>query len=255
MKLSVLIPSIRPHLLQGLYNSIGKAFSGEFEAIIISPFDLPESLKNVDNVKWIQSWQSPIAAQQHGLVESTGEYISWASDDGVYLPGSLDVAFKSLEGKDYKTVVMGKYREGDANTDAMVKDDYYILSNHAGSMAQFIPMNFYMLNVGVLSRKLLIELGGWDAATFQVCPYAYTDLAIRLQKYNCPFIIQQEEMFKCSHMPDCTGDHAPIHLGQIYFDEPMFKEIYNHPYWSKRMAIDLNNWQKAPARWERRFGK
>ncbi len=112
-----------------------------------------------------------------------------------------------------------------------------------------------MLNCGLVSRKITLELGGWDAATFQVCPYAYHDFSIRLQKYGCKFIIQPEVMFKCSHMPDCTGDHGPIHMGQIYFDEPMFKEIYNHPYYSKRLAIDVDNWKKAPAKWERRFGK
>lgn len=254
-KLSVLVPSIRPHNLKKLYDSIKEACSQTFEMIVVSPFELPESLKTEDNVRLIQDWGSPIRAQQLGLVNSTGEYVSWCADDGICLPGSYDKAFELLEGKDYKTVIMGKYREGDGNTDEMVKDHYYYLNNHSGSVCQFMPDNTLMLNCGIVSRQILFELGGWDAKTFQVCPYAYHDLAIRLQKYGCEFIIQQEEMFKCSHMPDCTGDHGPIHMAQIYFDEPMFKEIYNHPYWSKRIAIDIDNWKQAPTKWERRFGK
>lgn len=254
LKLSVLVPSIRPHNLLVLYDSIKKSFSGTWEMIVASPFDLPENCK-FDNVKLITTWRSPISAQQEAFVNSIGEYVSWAADDGQYFPNSLDKSFELLEGKDYKTVIMGKYREGDGNTDDMVKDDYYYLDNHAGSMAQFIPEKTLMLNCGIVSREILMELGGWDAKTFQVCPYAYHDLSIRLQKYGCKFIIQQEVMFKCSHMPNCMGDHEPIHIGQIYFDEPMFKEIYNHPYWSKRIAIDINNWKLSPERWERRFGK
>ncbi len=255
MKLSVICPSIRPHNLKVLYDSIGQAFSGEYEFIVIGPFDLPDTLKDIPNVKWIQDWGSPVRAQQIGLVNSIGEYITWVADDGILLSKSIDKSFELLEGKDYKTVIMGKYREGDGDTDPMVRDEYYVLNNHAGSIVQFMPENTLMLNCGVVSKQILLELGGWDAKTFQVCPYAYHDLAIRLQKYGCPFIIQQEEMFKCSHMPDHQGDHSSIHIAQLYFDEPVFKEIYNHPYFSKRIAISIDNWKEAQPRWERRFGR
>lgn len=254
-KLSVLVPSIRPKNLKNLYDSIKTAFSGEFEMLVASPYELPEELIGVSEIRLIKTWRSPIAAQQEALIVSSGDYITWAADDGKFLPNSLNVAFNLLEGKDYKTVIMGKYREGEGDTDDMVKDDYYYLNNHSGSMARFIPENTLMLNCGVVSRKVLVELGGWDAKAFQVCPYAYHDMAIRLQKYGCEFIIQKEVMFKCSHMPELQGDHAPIHVGQIYFDEPLFKEMYNHPYWSKRLAIDINSWQKSEIRWNRRFGK
>lgn len=254
MKLSVIVPSIRPQNLQKLYDSIGKAFSGTWEMIVVGPYDLPDSLKGTENIQYIQDWGSPIRAQQMGLMESAGEYISWCADDGVCFPGSYDEAFRLLEDEDYKTVIMGKYQEGDRKDDHMEKNDYYILNNHFASNCSFIPDNCYMLNCGVISRKILFELGGWDAEKFQVCPMAYNDLAIRLQKYGCKFIVQESIMFECSHMPGYEGDHKPIHDGQVLYDEPMFKEIYNHPYWSKRMAIDINNWAKAPVRWKRRFG-
>lgn len=253
MKLSVLIPSIRPQNLQRLYDSIKSSFSGEFEAIVIGPYGLPDSLKDVANVKFIESWQSPLAAQQHGLTQATGEYISWAADDGWYLPNSLDIAFELVKDKDYKAVVMGKYQEGDRVNDHMEKDDYYILNNHDGSKCMFLPEHTYMLNCGILSRQILLELGGWDAKNFWTCPPGYNDLAIRLQKYGCEFIIQQPLMFACTHLPGLMGDHAPIHNVQTLRDEPMFKEIWNHPYFSKRLAINIDNWKQAPEIWENRF--
>lgn len=253
VKLSVLVPSIRPLNLRRLYDSIGTAFSGQWEMIVASPYPLPEDCQ-FDNVKLITTWRAPLAAQQEALTISTGEYISWCADDGWCLPGSYDEAFKLLEGEDYKTVVMGKYQEGDRVSDQMEKDEYYILNNHDGSRAMFLPDNTYMLNCGILSRQILMELGGWDSATFWACPIGYNDLAIRLQKYGCKFIINQSLMFACTHMPGETGDHGPLHRIQVYRDEPMYREIYNHPFFSKRLAIDVNNWRKSPERFESRFG-
>ncbi len=253
-KLSVLVPSIRPQNLLRLYDSILSACSYDFEMVVASPFPLPDDMK-FDNVKLVHTMRAPLAAQQEALTHASGEYISWASDDGYYLPGSIDISFRLLEGKDYKTVIMGKYQEGERKNDHMEKDDYYILNNHHGSQAYFLPENMFMLNCGIISRQILLELGGWDSKNFWVCPIGYNDLAIRLQKYGCKFIIQQEMMFECSHMPGETGDHGPIHRIQVFRDEPMYKEIYNHPYFSKRLAINIDNWKESPAVFENRFGR
>ncbi len=129
------------------------------------------------------------------------------------------------------------------------------LLGHAQSTCFFIPEGTKMLNCGVLSRQILMELGAWDAGTFHTCPQGYSDLAIRLQKYGCEFIIQNEMMFECTHEPGTMGTHAPIHNSQTQRDEPLFKEIYSHPYFSKRLAIRLDNWKKAPVKWKERFGE
>lgn len=251
MKLSVLVPSIRTENLKRLYDSVGSAFSGTFEFIVISPYDLPSEL-NQDNVKLIKSWRSPIACQQQGLMQSQGEYITWAADDGVYLPGSLDESFKILDGEDYKTVVMGKYLEGDTPVN-MESNWYYTLCNH-DSMKSLpgIPEDSLMLNCGLVSKQLLFELGGWDCFRFQVCPMAYNDFAIRAQKFGAKFIIQSMLMFKCSHEPGMMGTHGPIHVAQTNHDEPVFRGLYGIIY--DRNVIDINNWENTPEKWGIRFG-
>lgn len=254
VKLSVLVPSIRPNNLQKLYDSVSGSTSYSFEFIVVGPYGLPDSLKNIGNVRFIEDWGPPLRAQQIGFFNSKGEYITWAADDGWYLPNSIDVSFNLLKDKDYKTVIMGKYQEGDKKDTHMEEDDYYILNNHHQSNLFFMPEKCWMLNCGIISRQILIELGGWDAGTFHTCPQGYNDLSIRLQKYGCEFIIQNEMMFECTHLPGYTGDHGPIHEVQTLRDEPMFREIYSHPYFSKRLTIDINNWKKAPERWEARFG-
>lgn len=254
VKLSVLVPSIRPNNLQKLYDSIKTAFSGEFEMIVIGPYGLPDSLKSVPNVTFIEDWGPPLRAQQIGLIAAKGEYISWCADDGVCLPDSYDEAFRLLEGQDYKTVIMGKYQEGEKKDDHMEGNDYYVLTNHVQSTCFFIPEGTLMLNCGLISKKILLELGGWDAGAFHTCPPGYNDLAVRLQNYGCKFIIQTSMMFECSHLPGNMGDHGPIDSVQRMRDEPMFKEIWSHPYFSKRLAINIDNWKKAPSKWVARFG-
>lgn len=252
MKLSVLVPGIRVNNWGRLYDSIGEACKNhQWEMIIITPFDLPEELASRKNVGYIRSWRSPIACQQKGLCHATGEYIAWCADDGTCLPNSFDKALSLVREKDYKHVICGKYLEGDEPT-LMVTNWYYRLYNHDGCRLPGVPQDATMLNCGIITRQLLIELGGWDAERFEVCPYAYNDLAIRALLYGASFEIMDDVMFKCSHLPGHEGDHGPIHDAQTDHDEPIFKGLYQRP--NDRIKIELNNWENTPERWERRFG-
>lgn len=253
--LSVLVPGIRTANWLKLYKSVASAWSNEFEIIFVGPYPLPPEFEGIANVKYIEDWGNPMRCQQIALLAATGDYVTWAADDGVFLPGSLDIALNKLDGKDYKALVMGKYLEGSGATDPMKSNDYYNLKKHAASRLKELPYEvIWMLNVGLVSRELLIEVGGWDCM-FEVCPMAYNDLAIRLQNYKCEFIIQDEIMFTCSHLPGHEGDHGPIHDAQVLFDEPKFEKLYNLPYAEKRINIKLDTWTESDKKWLRRFGK
>ena len=250
MRLSILVPGIRVQNWTRLYNSIDDSFSGEWEMIFIGPYELPTSLAVMDNVKYIEDWGTPIKCQQRGLVAAKGEYITWAADDGVFTKNSLDKGFELLKEENYKTVITGKYIEGTPFDDHMENEKYYILSNHDDT--EYVPKGYYMLNVGLVSRELLYEIGGWDCR-FEVCPMAYNDLAIRLQNLGCKFILQPEIMFRCSHLPLCQGDHGPIHHAQTDHDIPVMKELYKSLNPKERMVIGLDNWMNCDEVWKRRF--
>lgn len=251
MNLSVICPGIRTQNWSRLYESINNDFTGTWEIIFVGPYELPEELKCCRNIKYIQDWGSPIRCQQMGLLKAEGDYITWAADDGYFLKGALNIAFSKLEPN---ALVMGKYYEGNNNGDFPMQDNsYYILSNHDATKIKYVPKNYYMLNVGVVPRDILLKLGGWDCQ-FEVCPMAYNDLAIRLQRYGIKFIIQNEMMFTCSHLPGHEGDHGPIHDAQTQHDEQLFREIYSYSASTGRIEIKLNNWEKSPNRWLRRFG-
>jgi hypothetical protein len=256
MTLTVLCPGIRTANWERLYNSIIDAYKGSWEIIFIGPYGLPDTLKNtrLKNVRLINDWGTPMRCQQRGLTEATGEYITWAADDGVFLPESLTVAMNKVKGKDYKTIVMGKYTEGTGDKSAMTNNHYYYLNNHDACNLPFVPKESLMLNVGIVSRQLLNELGGWDCQ-FEVCPMAYNDFAIRAKRYGAEIIIQDELMFKCSHLPGHDGDHGPIHDGQIWNDQPLFTLIYADKKAEQRIIIPLNNWKDSPSKWQRRLGE
>jgi len=194
------------------------------------------------NMRYIKSFRSPIACQQIGLVEAKGEYITWAADDGHYVPGALDESFKLLEGKDYKTIILGKYIEGDFAVENKLQCNGYYRQKYHKDYAWLpgIPKEAYILN-------------WWDAENFEVCPMAYHDFSIRTQKYGCKVVVQDQIMFECGHMPGHVGDHGPIHEAQINRDHPTYFKMYIPK--SDRVMIDVNNWQKSQEYWKERFGE
>ena len=256
MDLSVLVPGIRTHNWEALYNSIPISTERSWEMIFVGPSPPSPELSDKDNVQFIQDYGTPIRCQQIGLIHAQGVWITWAADDGYFLESALDVGFDTLDehGRNENIVVMGKYFEGEGNETTMSNNDYYLLNHHEATRSSFIPDSFLGLNVGLVSKSTLYKLGGWDCQ-FEVCPMAHADTAFRLQQYGTNFIPQDRIMFKCGHMPGITGDHGPVHYAQILHDEPLYKSIYGSEACLNRKFIDINNWKNCPSKWERRFGR
>ena len=223
MKLSILVPGIRPQNWRRLYESIN--VHDHWEIIFVGPTPPPEDLK-ASNIKFFRSWRSPCACQQIALHYAVGEYVTWAADDGFYMPGALTYALGMAE---YKTLVVGKYQEGDSPHPDMEKEEYYTMGYHKAYRLKGIPPKCLIFNCGVISRRFLMELGGWDAETFEVPCMAHADLSIRAYRAGAEMILQDQLMFKCSHMPGKTGDHSPIDIAQNKHDIPNFKKLYSKP--------------------------
>lgn len=264
MKLSIIVPSIRPQNLLVLYNSIDIE---NFEMIIVGP-NPPPMIQ--ENVHWVMSWKSPNACQQMGLLIAKCDYITFASDDGVFLPNALDKAIKLMEVSEVysiydetiggilgdppqrkETIVVGKYLEGDNPNPDMLKEDYYKFEYHKSYRLKGVPQDGLIFNCGIISRKFMLELGGWDADRFDTTTCAHADLGIRALKAGAKMILMNEPMFKCSHEPKRTGTHGPIHDSMIKHDLPNFIKTYSKP--NNRVKIPINNWENTPEKWGRRF--
>ena len=203
LKLSVIVPGIRPQNWSDLYGSIDFHMA-DFEIIFIGPYGKDFGLPNV---KYVHSLRSPNACQQMGLHFAQGEYISFAADDGIFLPGALDYAMSMAE---ERTIVVGKYLEGDNPHPHMLHDRYYKFGYHRPYQLKGVPQEDLIFNCGIISHNLICELGGWDCI-FEATTMAHADLGIRAKKRGAEMILMDLPMFKCSHQPGKTGDHKPIH--------------------------------------------
>jgi len=152
-------------------------------------------------------------------------------------------------------VVVGKYTESRNPSPLMYQTEYYLLKYH-GFTTRIMKEETMLFNTGIISKDLLNEIGGWDCQ-FEGCALACVDLGIRLNKLDkIKMILQPHILFSATHMPGRSGDHQPIHDGQTLHDQPLFDLIYsgNEIENGKRIKVELNNWERSPDRWVRRFG-
>lgn len=257
--ISVIMPTIRVGLLRGVYESIKESYHGAWELVLVGPTPPPQDLLAEKNVTWIQSFMSPIGCRQLALLASKGKWICYAADDVTFIKGALDEAYETVKKNNfyYKFIVSGKYLENTsaANPDniGMRNDIYYHLNHHDAlkpAMANF--PDWLIVNTGLVSRELLMEVGGWDC-DFEVCSIACCDISMRLQNYGAVVHLQNNPIFHSTWYTGTTGDHGPIHDAHTYHDLPLFTSIWENPDFKDRKVVDINKWKSLPHRWERRF--
>ena len=252
---SFILPSIRINNWQNLYESIQKSFTlGSWEVVFVGPYNNPKQLEFAHNVKCISDWGSPTRCRHIGLLNSTGKWMCYASDDLTLFPGSVDQAFARTQKVDYKTIILCKYFEGAINNPEMLTDQYYKFGYHGAFnyVTQWIPKDYWLIQSGLVTTQLLKEIGGWDWR-FEGCAMACSDLAVRLQNYGTKIIVHDSPLGSHTHVPGISGDHAPIHYAQTLHDEPLFNHIYSDLSNLNRTKIDIENWKNSPEKWSRRF--
>lgn len=255
MKLSILCASIRSKLLPHVYKSIETAWHDTWEFVIVSPYDLPEELKDKKNIKFIKDYGSPSRGWQIALVNAEGEYVHYTADDVTYFPNTLDDSLKLLEGESDNTLIMGKYIEGYLENPLMRGEDYYHFKFHKQIDYATSGKDYLILNVGFCKRQLLLGMGGWDCK-FESSSITLMDFSMRLQDEGVKIIIQKEPIFYCSWsgQPGSSDDHTPVEYAHTKYDLPLLIHIRKNLEGKIINKIDLNNWKQAPAIWKRRFG-
>ena len=248
-RISIVCPAIRVDNWQGVYDSICGSTSIPFELILISPYDLPVSLKGRNNVKHIVDWGNPVRCSNIGLQHCDGELITVTADDGQFLPDMLDKAIESFDAMPPhpKNVLVAKYYEHDWT---LQPESYYLL-NLAYPRTPNTYDDWLIFNLVITKTAYLKQLGGWDAR-FETPAFAHADMAIRAQRDDCITKLYGNPLIFCQHG---QPDHGPIERGHVDHDDPLYRSIHNDPNDIGRINIDINNWQQAPARWTRRFGE
>ena len=104
-----------------------------------------------------------------------------------------------------------------------------------------------------MKKETYTSVGGIDCQ-FEYVNHSIHDLMFRLQCRVSRVFLSTLECLICTHYPETTVDHAPIHYAQLGHDEPLFDEIYSkrcNP--TDRISINYHNWEGEDTIWGRRF--
>lgn len=257
MKLSIILPSIRPFLLDNFYKSLLLATKDkiDFELLVISPFKLPDSLINTSNIKLIHDMGSPARALQIGLINATGDYITTASDDSTFYEDAYIKAITEFEKlKPPRRMLVLKFQEGSIG-DHIRNEKYHFFQAkfHADLNVNGLPDNTPMALGFIIDKQTLIDIGGWDCITFQDGNWGGHDLIGRLMNLGIEFSYMDKSSYHNLWSPGPAGmfgDHTPI-WESSNMDMPIFKSIWNQT--NNRIKINIDNWKQAPAKWPLRY--
>ena len=253
--LSVCLAAIRKENWPRLYNSIVESVKDySFELIFCGPHEnLPDELKDLNNVSCIQDFGPPTRCQQISMLGAVGRYITWAADDGWFLPNKLFDCIEFLDSQEEeKKCVVTQYIEGGVHALGDPKSGMYCMNFHDAIRSPFYPNHFLIFNSVVLPTQYFKDLGGFDCK-YEVCPMAHADFGARAQLDGIKTTLA-DVVFECTQFPGTSGDHAPVHYAQLEHDQPLYAKIWRSPECRNRIKIDINNWKQAPEVWTRRFG-
>lgn len=232
-----------------MYKSIKQSFSGDFELVVVGPYDPPEEFTKLHNTKFIKDFGCPTRCQQIALIESQGEYTFLGADDGLFFPNSLDKCFDAL-GDGYKDVIIAKYTEGEVYPPA-VTGEYWHLHFHKDLRTVLnVDGNWYVANNMIMRREYILDLGGYDCR-FETTPHAVLDLGIRAQRDKANCKLSDHVVMHCEHQPGESGDHGPVHRCGL-LDYERFIALYANENVNCRINIDINNWLTSPSIWDKR---
>lgn len=262
--LSILVPGIRSENWVNLYSSTEKSCTKySFEIIFVGPYELPEELLKKENIKYYQDFGSPIRCKQIALFHSIGQWITWASDDGLFLPNTLDDTLSLCT--DINKVIYCKYSKD--NTKLYYDDETcFILQNrnYTGisefgkkyqldnmSKLTFLYNPTFILDCAIINSIILKKIGGWDSSIFETQHIANADLSARLFKLGVGFGFQNNKVIHYSNIE--SNEDIPVKSAQYQNDEPKFVILYSLTKYIDRIYLDIENWERSPKIWDRRF--
>jgi hypothetical protein len=247
MDISIIVPAIRTHLWERLYNSLELSLpSHSWELLIGSPFDLPDSLAEKENIVYLKTYDRVGVVIQKLSLLASGDLVAHGVDDAIYVSGALSRACDFChETCDSHDVVGLTYVE---NTNNMTSADKWAVKN----LPEFRDLKYVDVNWSVCVQPLMSLdyfkfLGGFDCR-FLYSNHSHIDLSFRACKAGGSIKFPPFTVSYADHMPERSGDHGPIHDAQTLIDEPAFNQLWNKP---RRAIIDYDNYKQFEGPWKR----
>jgi len=265
---SIILPSIRPHFLETFCASVQTACKKHtYEIVIPTPFDVPDDVKRMPNIKVIKTHTCPTVAKQLAIQLCNGEFLYNITDDGFLLENVIDEAIElhrsTLGPKDVINMI---YVEGkhvlEMNTLTPIElnpvpyDPELWRARFWPDLQQpgikdpwRISLHFFM------KLDYFYELGGFDCR-WEYSNHAIHDMIFRVQADGGKVIDFEKVAAVFTHYSGHLVDHGPVHDATLGPDTVLFNQIYKDPdAATKRKIQNYSNWKDQPDVWERRFYK
>lgn len=249
--LSIILPGIRPHNWEKLYNSVVESIGPySFEMIAIGPNDPPEIFKDKENFKFLKDFGCPSRCVQLGSTFAKSRYIAWMSDDGLYQPNTLEQCIQLFDSQLFpKDGMTLRYKEGEG--DDTYPDDYWKARHHADQRIPGIKEDYRIAPLGMYNTDHFRWIGGLDCS-FEHINMCTHDLAFRTQN-NGGKIVLSPGLVARFYWSWITEDAGPVQQAYFQNDAPLFNKMWSQDQ-SQRIRIDYDNWKNSPEKWKRRFG-
>ncbi len=260
--LSFICSGVRVEKWRALLDSFFQMDSSlTMEAVCLGPYKPPAEVTNDSRISFILDEGAPIRGIQRGVLAAKGSYVMWCSDDCIFMHGAQDMIWNMINGQDRKTVVLGKYTEGEGrskrgkkNWKMILHDSYYAINTCMHTASLYIPNHWLIGNNTYIDRSYFMELGGLDCR-FEGVVLATTDWAIRAQRDGAKFILAQIKELECPLEGANEGAHGAIYNSFWENDLPLYQAIHRDPNSVNRIKIDFDNWKDTPEVWRRRISK
>jgi hypothetical protein len=249
--LAIVVPSIRSHKINRLFNSIAESIGNySYKFIVCGPYDPKD--QGIE-CEYIHTMASPNKCVQQATVELAQdcEFIKWSTDDAVYFKDALKEMIDDLYANP-KHFGICKYTEDGPPGYPSGKDDIYYYAKTHGDMQRLIGVkNHYLIGpVSMYRVNDFMNLGGLECS-YEHINMSTHDLAFRAQESGIRPIISRSILMHCDSDPK-AAEHIPLHNAYVQNDYPVFRNKYSQPEPLKdKLVIDPYNYKNYEDVWRR----